>query len=229
LESKLQGEEEDDADYELRMLRDARLKEMKKTHKEKVENIGKGHGQYREIAQDEFLAEVTGSARVICHFYHNDFPRCKIMDHHIQKLVGRHIETKFVKINAEKAPFFVEKVRRQQCHIGLSRLISCICLCQLSIRTIPTLLLFFDGVAKGKILGFEGLTDDMPAGKEDEWPTIKLARLLASGGAIDEDVVVDDDQIEQQNKATLEEMRSKVIQQAMNFDLDDDDLLLDDE
>lgn len=111
LSRKLQGDEEEDADYELRMLRDARLKEMKQAHKEKADNIGKGHGQYREITQDEFLGEVTGSARVVCHFYHNDFPRCKIMDHHIQRLVGRHVETKFIKINAEKAPFFVEKVR----------------------------------------------------------------------------------------------------------------------
>jgi hypothetical protein len=111
LENRLQGDEEEDADYELRMLRDARLREIKKSHQEKFENLGKGHGQYREITQDEFLAEVTSSARVICHFYHNDFPRCKIMDHHLQRIVGRHIETKFIKLNAEKAPFFVEKVK----------------------------------------------------------------------------------------------------------------------
>jgi hypothetical protein len=34
----------------------------------------------REITQDEFLPEVTSSKKVICHFYHNDFQRCKIMD-----------------------------------------------------------------------------------------------------------------------------------------------------
>ena len=112
---KLGGDEEDlddeeDPDYELRLLRDARLKEIKSAHKEKVENIGKGHGQYREVTQDEFLNEVTGSYRVVCHFYHRDFPRCKIIDHHIQRLVARHVETKFIKINAEKAPFFTEKV-----------------------------------------------------------------------------------------------------------------------
>lgn len=109
-------EEEDeeggtDDDYELRMLREQRLREIKSVQREKIENIGKGHGQYREIAQDEFLAEVTSSDRVVCHFYHRDFSRCAIIDHHIQRLVGRHIETKFIKIDAEKAPFFVEKVR----------------------------------------------------------------------------------------------------------------------
>lgn len=104
-------EEEEDADYELRLLRDSRLQQIKTQHKERLDNLGKGHGQYREIVQDEFLAEVTSSLRVVCHFYHGDFPRCNIIDHHIQRLVGRHVETKFIKINAEKAPFFTEKVR----------------------------------------------------------------------------------------------------------------------
>jgi hypothetical protein len=34
----------------------------------------------REITQDEFLPEVTGSKKVICHFYSPEFMRCKIMD-----------------------------------------------------------------------------------------------------------------------------------------------------
>jgi hypothetical protein len=33
-----------------------------------------------EIVEEEFLKEVTGSELVVCHFYHNDFERCKIMD-----------------------------------------------------------------------------------------------------------------------------------------------------
>lgn len=106
----LDDEEGSDEDNELRNLRDARIRELRNAHKEKLENVGKGHGQYKEIVQDEFLKEVTASLRVICHFYHRDFPRCAIMDHHLSKLAPRHIETKFVKIDAEKAPFFVEKV-----------------------------------------------------------------------------------------------------------------------
>lgn len=94
----------------------------------------------------------------------------------------------------------------------------------MAIRTIPTLVLFFDGVGRSKVLGFEGLADGMAPGKEDEWPTIKLARLLGSFGSINEDAVVDDDQIEVHTKATLEEMRARSIQQAMNFDFDDEDL-----
>ena len=37
----------------------------------------KGHGEYRDISQDDFLPEVTGSALVLVHFYHQDFERCR--------------------------------------------------------------------------------------------------------------------------------------------------------
>ena len=107
---KEQEEEDDDADYELRQIREQRLRQLQQSQRERVENIGKGHGQYREVGQDDFLAEVTGSTYVVCHFYHRDFPRCEIMNHHLAILAQRHIETKFIKINAEKAPFFVDKV-----------------------------------------------------------------------------------------------------------------------
>lgn len=103
-------EDDGDEDIELRNIRQQRLRQIKQQQNQKLENIGKGHGQYREIVQDEFLAEVTGSLKVICHFYHRDFPRCEIMNHHLQILAARHIETKFIKINAEKTPFFVDKV-----------------------------------------------------------------------------------------------------------------------
>lgn len=102
--------EGEDEDYELRQIRERRLRQIKSSQREKIENLGKGHGQFREIVQDEFLAEACSSLRVICLFYHNDFPRCEIMSHHLAKLAPRHIETKFVKINADKALFFVDKV-----------------------------------------------------------------------------------------------------------------------
>lgn len=104
-----EGDGEDD--YELRRIKEARLRQIKSAHNQKLENIGKGHGQFREIVQDEFIAQVTSSNVVICLFFHKDFQKCLIMDHHLLKLSQRHIESKFIKINAEKAPFFVEKVR----------------------------------------------------------------------------------------------------------------------
>jgi hypothetical protein len=104
-------DEHDDEDVELRQIRAQRLKQIKIQQTQKLENLAKGHGQYREVLQDEFLAEVTSSLRVVCHFYHRDFPRCEVMNHHLARLASKHIEAKFIKVNAEKAPFFIDKVR----------------------------------------------------------------------------------------------------------------------
>jgi chromatin remodeling complex protein RSC6 len=109
---------DEDEDNDLRRIRAQRLKQIRNAQNEKLENMGKGHGQYREITQDEFLNEMVSSRKVVCHFYHAEFTRCAVIDHHIQKLVQRHVETKFVKINAEKAPFFVSKVMLTSGHLN---------------------------------------------------------------------------------------------------------------
>lgn len=196
-EDDLDSEGSDD-DNELRGIRDKRLKEIRAQERQKVEDRGKGHGQYRHIVQDEFIKEMTSSDRVVCVFYHQDAPICEIMHHHMEKLAQRHIETKFVKIDAAKAIFFVQK---------------------LAIRSMPTTMLFFDGIANDKIIGFEGLCEDQPEGKEDEWPTIRLARLLASKGSINKANIVDDDEIEAREKAKFEQMRKKAY---VNFSATDD-------
>lgn len=145
-------------DGEIENLRQKRLEELKTTHKELQENISlRGHGEYTELAQDEFLPKVTASKQVICHFYHKDFQRCKIIDHHLQILAKLHPETKFVYINAENAPFFVER---------------------LNIKTLPTILFFRDGINFERVLGFEGVSN------KDNFPTSALARRLLRSNMI---------------------------------------------
>lgn len=75
----------------------------------------------------------------------------------------------------------------------------------------PTLVIFDDGVAIDKIIGFEGLADRMPEGKEDEWPTIVLARLLGEKGAINREAIVDDDGVEMAFKAKMEDLRKSAF------------------
>jgi thiol-disulfide isomerase/thioredoxin len=121
--------------------------QLKAQFEQKQELLAKGHGELREISQDEFLKEVTSSARVLVHFYHRDFERCKIMDMHLMRLAKIHIECKFLKMNAEKAPFFVEK---------------------LVVRVLPTVIGFQDGVAfPQRLIGFDGLTSDDDGETED--------------------------------------------------------------
>ena len=76
-----------------------------------LENKAKGHGQYTEILESEFLPNVTQSKFCVVHFYHPDFERCKIVDHHLKIISAQHPEAKFMTMNAEKAPFFVQKLQ----------------------------------------------------------------------------------------------------------------------
>jgi hypothetical protein len=88
----------------------------------------------------------------------------------------------------------------------------------------PTVVIFQDGVAVDKIIGFDGLADKMPEGQEDSWPTILLARLLASKSGINSQNIVDEEGIEANMKAQMEEMYKKLRSVGMSNldDLDDD-------
>ena len=100
----------------------------------------KGHGQYREIEEGDFLKEVTGSDRVICHFYHPEFRRCQIVDKHLTILAAKYLNTKFVKIDVLKAPFFVTK---------------------LNVKILPAVIMFKDGIAYDRYNGLIGLFSRM--------------------------------------------------------------------
>eukprot|EP00441_Pelagodinium_beii_P034335 CAMPEP_0197629660 /NCGR_PEP_ID=MMETSP1338-20131121/7424_1 /TAXON_ID=43686 ORGANISM="Pelagodinium beii, Strain RCC1491" /NCGR_SAMPLE_ID=MMETSP1338 /ASSEMBLY_ACC=CAM_ASM_000754 /LENGTH=133 /DNA_ID=CAMNT_0043200739 /DNA_START=113 /DNA_END=511 /DNA_ORIENTATION=+ len=115
LDSLLKQEEELDKEIEtldkkldeddLEAIRRKRIEQMKKAQKAKKEWAAAGHGSYTEISdQKEFFAAVKRSKRVVCHFYRPTTWRCGIIDKHIGKVVAKHPETKFIKIDAEKSP-----------------------------------------------------------------------------------------------------------------------------
>jgi hypothetical protein len=90
------------------------------------------------------------------------------------------------------------------------------------------LVLFNNGVAYDKILGFEGLSDGLPEGKEDEWQTVRLARLLAAKGIIYKEKIEDEDELAKERALQVESMRKSLMAESMaNFDDDDEDLDLD--
>ena len=159
LENELGDDDDLDEEEEkiMRNIREKRLGEYKNDYQETQENMAKGHGQYTEIKEDEFLPNVTGSRNVICHFYHKDFERCKIVDHHLRMIAREHPEAKFIYLNAEFSPFFVAK---------------------LQIQVLPTLVCFVDGIAIDRVVGFEDL------GNKDDFPTMALTRRLIRGGVL---------------------------------------------
>ena len=156
---KQQGEGLDDLeelDSEEERIMQQELEKRRKTAESKREELSKKiknekYGNYTEIIETEFLDTLLKAERAVCHFYHKDFERCKIIDKHLQIIAQNHRETLFVKINAEKTPFFTAK---------------------LNVRVLPTIILFIKGKAVHRFIGFQDF------GMNDDFPTINLSRQL---------------------------------------------------
>ncbi len=108
-------------------------------------------------SDDEVLRFTTDTEKCILHFLHPDFARCGTMDAHLQRLAERHGqygngEVRVGRVNVRDAAFVVEK---------------------LGVRVLPCVIGFVGGVAKGRIVGFEGVAfggreDGLKATKEIE-------------------------------------------------------------
>jgi len=147
----------DDIGDILENYREQRLTEIKNQMNEMNNMKQDMHGTYQEITEAEFLPLTTQTRRVACHFYSTDFKSCKVLDSHLEKLAQKHFTTRFVKLNAPEAPFFVQKLK---------------------IKTLPCLVMFIDGKAVDRIVGFDEL------GNSTNFSTAVLERRLGSSGAI---------------------------------------------
>ena len=158
-------DEEEDPDFAmdeeeekmLRTMAEQRIAQAREEYQEERTNLTMGHGTYVEITEQEFLPTVTKTDYVICAFFHKDFERCKIIDMHLHKICKVHTEARFVRIDAEKCPFFIQK---------------------LQIQMLPTLVLFEKGVAIDRVVGFDEV------GGNDDFPTLNLVRRLVKGGVL---------------------------------------------
>ena len=149
-------EDLDEIDSEEERIMQKELEKMRKTAESKREELAKKikndkYGDYTEIIETEFLDTMLKNEKVVCHFYHKDFERCKIIDKHLRIIAPNHRETSFVKIDAEKTPFFTAK---------------------LNVRVLPTIILFIKGKAVHRFIGFQDF------GMNDDFPTINLSRQL---------------------------------------------------
>lgn len=137
---------------DLEALRERRLQQMKKMAEKRSRWISLGHGEYSEIpSEKDFFSIVKASERVVCHFYRENWP-CKVMDKHLSILAKQHIETRFVKIHAEKSPFLAEKLK---------------------IVVLPTLALIRNSKVENYLVGFDEL------GGRDDFSTEELEEGLA--------------------------------------------------
>lgn len=144
---------------DLEAIRQQRIAEMKQRAKQKQEWLATGHGEYTEIdGEKEFFTVCNKSDNVICHFYRNDTPRCRIVDMHLKTIAKKHVETRVVKLDVERAPFLTGRLK---------------------IRIIPTIALVKNNKTKDFIVGFTDL------GNRDDFSTEMLEWRIARSEVIE--------------------------------------------
>ncbi|XP_044252385.1 thioredoxin domain-containing protein 9 [Tribolium madens] len=144
---------------DLESLRKQRINELKKREAQRNEWLSLGHGKYEELAEEKMFFDITKQSKnCVVHFYTNSSPRCAIVDKHLKILAPKHIETRFVKLNAEKCPFLAQNLK---------------------IKTIPSIVLVKDSFMIDKIVGFTQL------GNRDDFTTEIMEWRIAQNGVID--------------------------------------------
>ncbi|CAD5118536.1 DgyrCDS7227 [Dimorphilus gyrociliatus] len=172
---------------------------MKKMQEMKANWKQLGHGEYSELAEEKEFFEVgKQSKNAVCHFYRDSAERCKIVDKHLRILAAKHLECRFVKINAEKAPFLAERLK---------------------IRVIPTLCLIKDSKTKDYIVGFDDL------GGRDDFSTEMMEWRIAQAQVINYsgDLLTPPDQPKKSTKIIGVSKKGKTIRGGDDDDDSSDD------
>ncbi|CAK1591449.1 unnamed protein product [Parnassius mnemosyne] len=181
---------------DLEAIRQQRIAEMKKRAQQKQEWIANGHGEYTEIdGEKEFFVVCNKSDNVVCHFYRADTPRCRIVDMHLKTLAKKHVETRFVKLDVERAPFLTSRLK---------------------IRVIPTIGLVKQNKTKDFIVGFTDL------GNCDDFSTEILEWRIARADVIEYsgDLLVPPAEARKQRALTVHSKKTIRGPQDSDSDLD---------
>ena len=163
---EIDQEEEEDSDFSDDGEEQDILRKMKERMSDKmsyagpsIENRTALKGSYDEKTEKEFFEFIESKKeRIVVHFSHEKFERCKIVDMHLKQIAYDHPESLIIKLDAENAQFLVNKLK---------------------IQVLPVICFFKNGNLKDRLVGFEDF------GNRDDFKTAELAQRLAMYGAID--------------------------------------------
>ena len=198
LDAKLAAMDNVDEDT-FEALRQKRKIQMQKQMRKEADMRQLGHGSYSECTDTkEFFAAAKKSQKMVVHFYRPVTPRCQIVDAHFEKLAHTHVECRFMKIDAEKNPYLVEK---------------------LGIILMPTMVLIKDGKTEHAIHGFDEF------GGHDNFSTADVAYVLGGHGMLDVNKIEDrSEQIAaEQERTGFNSIRISVAARPQPLDDDEDD------
>ncbi len=159
---------------------------MKNSQLQKVEWEKNGHGIYSEVSDEKEFFDVSKKSKcVVCHFYRDSTFRCKIVDKHLDELARKHMECKFIKINAERSQFLTERLK---------------------IKIIPTIALIKDSKTIDYIVGFTDLgnTDDFDT-EMLEWRIARADIIEYNGDLLNPPQNIKKNHINKKNKPIIRE------------------------
>ncbi|KAJ3330920.1 hypothetical protein HDU76_004506 [Blyttiomyces sp. JEL0837] len=157
-DDELFAELERDDDEEMSYMREKRMNELRAEMAKVKDMAGNRHGTYEDIMTEKEILDITTKTdKCIVHFYHKEFRRCKLMDKHLEILSRKHFTTRFVKIDVERCPFLVERLK---------------------VQVLPCVLCFIKGISVDRLVGFEEL------GESDDFQTTVLERRLNTAKVI---------------------------------------------
>ncbi|CAO1631832.1 unnamed protein product [Sympodiomycopsis kandeliae] len=116
-------------------------------------------GKYIKLdSEKEAIALLERSGRkVVLHFSHAEFNRCKLMDQHLEHLAPMHPGTLFLAVSPLKAPFLVTKM---------------------DVKVLPYVVCFVNGKVEDRLVGFEEL------GNTDQFRRDELEDRLGKSGVL---------------------------------------------
>lgn len=159
LDSKMHALSQMDDD-DLEELRAKRLEDLKKKQNRRSKWLQNNHGRFHELTdQKEFFANVKSTKHVICLFYSKTSHWSKPLQEHLTLIAQKHLECKFLQMEAQQAPFLIER---------------------LNIWMMPTLVLAKDNKVSTQLRGLDWVA---PTGKID---TIALEQKLFEYGFLEE-------------------------------------------
>ncbi|KAF6212851.1 hypothetical protein GE061_010560 [Apolygus lucorum] len=181
---------------ELERLRDERIKTMKDAAARTKELLSKGHGGYDDVEEKLFFKVSTDSDKVVAHFYAGNLPLCDIFHMYLGDIAKSHLETRFIRVNAEKSPFLVSR---------------------LNINHFPSIVVIIDGVTADRVIGYSDLSE------KDQFTRESLEWRLSLRGGIKYDGDYDPTSAFKRNRTKIQKIyKKKTIRETEDSSSDDD-------
>ncbi|XP_075705728.1 phosducin-like protein 2 isoform X2 [Rhinoderma darwinii] len=141
----------------IQMYRQRRIKELKDLQKTQI------YGELSEVPGNMYIKEVTNAEAdvwVVLHLYRSSVPMCDLLNNHLGILAKKFPETKFLKAAADN------------------------CIPNYMDACVPTLLVYRNGLIKGRFIGMDQCGGTRVTPEELEW---KLADVGAIKSDLEED------------------------------------------